>query len=74
MCSCCGAGVLRAAVKVIPEFVYSKASACACVKTEHFQVLEKNIYYNCPNCREKNKEPTHTPGRPWPAEILVWAG
>jgi hypothetical protein len=38
MCSCCGAGVLRAAVKVIPEFVYSKASACACVKTERFQV------------------------------------
>jgi hypothetical protein len=33
MCSCCGAGVLRSAVKVIPEFVYSKASACACVMT-----------------------------------------
>jgi hypothetical protein len=40
MCSCCGAGVLRAAVKVIPEFVYSKVSACACVKTERFQVRD----------------------------------
>ena len=40
MCSCCGAGVLRAAVKVIPEFVYSKASACACVKSERFQVRD----------------------------------
>jgi hypothetical protein len=40
MCSCCGDSVLRAAVKVIPEFVYSKSSACACVKTERFQVRD----------------------------------
>ena len=48
-----------------------------CVVVVDESILEKNIYYNCPNCREKkNKQPTqshktHTPG---PAEILVWAG
>ena len=37
MCSCCGAGVLRAAVEVIPEFVNREASACACVLPERCQ-------------------------------------
>ena len=38
--SCCDAGVLRVAVKMIPEFVYSKESACACVMAERFQVRD----------------------------------
>ncbi len=40
VCSCCGAGVLRAAVEVIPEFVNRKASACACVEPERCQVRD----------------------------------
>ena len=32
--------MLRAAVKMIPEFVNSTVSACACVMTEGFQVRD----------------------------------
>jgi hypothetical protein len=38
------------------------------------QSLKKTFITTVLTAVKKNKQPTHTPGRPGPAEILVWAG
>jgi hypothetical protein len=41
---------------------------------QNHESLKKTFITTVLTAVKKNKQPTHTPGRPGPAEILVWAG